>query len=41
MAVLSLVGPLGAVTTAATWALVSLHAVVTAVVLAAGYRSRG
>ena len=31
---------LGAVTTSATWALVSLHAVVTAVVLAAGHRSR-
>jgi hypothetical protein len=40
VALASLVGPLGAVTTAATLALVSLHAVVTAVVIAAGHRSR-
>jgi hypothetical protein len=40
VALLSLLGPLGAVTTSATLALASLHAVVTAVVLAAGYRSR-
>jgi uncharacterized protein DUF6069 len=40
VALLSLLGPLGAVTTTATLALVSLHAVVTAVVLAAGHRSR-
>lgn len=39
VALLSLVGPLGAETAAARWALVSLHAVVTAVVLAAGHRS--
>ena len=35
----SLLGPLSAVTTSATWALVTLHSVVTAVVLGAGYRS--
>ncbi len=40
VALLSLAGPLGAETAAAGWALVSLHAVVTAVVLAAGHRSR-
>ncbi len=40
VALISLLGPLGAVTTTATWVLVSLHAVVTAVVLAAGHRSR-
>lgn len=40
VALLSLLGPLGAVTTVAAWALVSLHGVVTAVVLAAGHRSR-
>ncbi len=40
VALLSLVGPLGAVTAAAGCALAALHAVVTSVVLAAGYRSR-
>lgn len=40
VAVVSLLGPLGAVTTTATLALVSMHSVVTAVVLGAGYRSR-
>lgn len=40
VAQVSVVGPLGAVTFAATMALVSLHAVVTAVVLAAGHRTR-
>jgi Family of unknown function (DUF6069) len=39
-ALLSVVGPLGAETVAATGALLTLHAVVTAVVLAAGRRSR-
>lgn len=40
VALVSLLGPLGAVTTTAAWALVSLHSVVTAVVLGAGWRSR-
>ncbi len=40
VALASLVGPLGAVTASAGWSLVALHAVVTAVVLAAGHRSR-
>jgi hypothetical protein len=40
VALVSLLGPLGAVTTSAAWALVTLHSVVTAVVLCAGYRSR-
>ncbi len=40
VALLSLLGPRGAVTTGAPWARVALHAVVTAVVLAAGHRSR-
>jgi hypothetical protein len=40
VALVSLLGPLGAVTTSAAWALVTLHSVVTAVVLGAGYRSR-
>ncbi len=41
VALVSVLGPLGAVTTTATLALVALHAVVTAVVMAAGYRTRG
>ena len=40
VALVSLLGPLGAVTASATWALITLHSVVTAVVLGAGHWSR-